>query len=145
MFENILIPTDGSELAEKAAAYGVALAKKLGAKVTVVTVTTPWQSMTIGDVSVIKDPDEYERHATAEADTHLHVVAKRATEENVACDVLHVRNALPWHGIIETAELKGCDMIVMASHGRRGLSAMLLGSETQKVLRQSHVPVLIYR
>jgi nucleotide-binding universal stress UspA family protein len=145
MLDNVLIPTDGTELSSKAAAFGVQLAKKLAAKVTAVTITTPAEAIMVGDVRVIRDPDEYEERAMASARAMLEVIGKLAIDAGVTCEKVHVRSALPWQGILETAKSRKADMIVMASHGRRGLSAVLIGSETHKVVNHSHIPVTIYR
>jgi nucleotide-binding universal stress UspA family protein len=145
MLDNVLIPTDGTEVSTQAAAFAVELAKKMGAKVTVVTVTTSADAIMVGEVSVIRNTEEYEKKASASAQAMLDVIGKLATEASVACEKVHARSALPWHGILETAKSTKADMIVMASHGRRGLSAMMIGSETQKVVNHSHIPVTIYR
>jgi nucleotide-binding universal stress UspA family protein len=145
MLDNVLIPTDGTEVSTQAAAFAIELAKKMGAKVTVVTVTTPADAIMVGEVSVIRNTEEYEKKASASAQAMLDVIGKLATEASVACEKVHARSALPWHGILETAKSTKADMIVMASHGRRGLSAMMIGSETQKVVNHSHIPVTIYR
>lgn len=145
MTKNILVPTDGTELCAKSAAYAVQLAKALGAKVTAVTVTAPAHSIMIGEVKVVSSADIYEKHAEAQAAKTLGVVADLAKSAGVACDVVHMRHEQPWHGILDAAKSKAADMIVMASHGRRGLSAMLIGSETQKVITNSSVPVLVYK
>ena len=145
MLDNVLIPTDGTELSDRAAAFGVQLAKKMGAKVTVVTVTTPADEIMVGEVSIIRHPEDYEQRASESARAILDAVGKLATEAGVAYEELHARSALPWQGILEAAKSRKADMIVMASHGRRGLSAMMIGSETQKVVNHSHIPVTIYR
>jgi nucleotide-binding universal stress UspA family protein len=145
MLDNVLIPTDGTEVSTQAAAFGVQLAKKMGAKVTVVTVTTPADDIMVGEVSVIRNTEEYEKKASASARAMLDVIGKLAMEAGVACEKVHARSALPWHGILETAKSSKADMIVMASHGRRGLSGMMIGSETQRVVNHSHIPVTIYR
>ena len=145
MLDNVLIPTDGTEVSAQAAAFGVQLAKKMGAKVTVVTVTTPADAIMVGEVRVIRNYEEYEKKASASAQLILDAIGKLAMESGVSCDKVHARGALPWHGILETAKSSNAGMIVMASHGRRGLSAILIGSETQKVLNHSHIPVTIYR
>jgi nucleotide-binding universal stress UspA family protein len=145
MLDNVLIPTDGTELSARAAAFGVQLAKKMGAKVTVVTVTTPADEIMVGEVSIIRHPEDYEQRASESARAILDAVGKLATEAGVAYEELHARSALPWQGILEAAKSRKADMIVMASHGRRGLSAMMIGSETQKVVNHSHIPVTIYR
>ncbi len=145
MFDTVLIPTDGTKLSVKAATYGLQLAKKLGAKAIAVTVTTPAESIMVGEVQVVRNREEYETKAAAEAKAILDVITKLANETGVTCAALHVRDALPWHAILATAKSQSADVIVMASHGRRGLSAMLIGSETQKVVSHSQIPVLIYR
>jgi len=145
MLDNVLIPTDGTDLSARAAAFGVQLAKKMGAKVTAVTVTIPAEEIMVGEVRVIRNPEDYEQKASESARAMLDVIRKLATEAGVACDEIHARSALPWLGILEAAKSRKADMIVMASHGRRGLSAVLIGSETQKVVNNSHIPVTIYR
>jgi nucleotide-binding universal stress UspA family protein len=145
MLDHILIPTDGTELSARAAAFAVQLAKKMAAKVTAVTVTTPADAMMVGEVRIIRNAEEYEERVSVSARAMLDVIGTLAAEANVPCEKLHVRSESPWHGILETAKSRKADMIVMASHGRRGLSAMLIGSETQKVVNHSHIPVTIYR
>ena len=145
MLDEILIPIDGTELSARAAAFAIQLAKKMAAKVTVVTVTTPADAMVLGEVSLIRDAEEYEERTSAAARAMLDVIGKLAVEASVPCEKLHVRSELPWHGILEAAKSRKADMIVMASHGRRGLSAIVIGSETQKVVNHSHIPVTIYR
>jgi nucleotide-binding universal stress UspA family protein len=145
MLDNVLISTDGTELSAKAGAFGVQLAKKMGAKVTAVTVTTPANEIMVGEVAVIRNPEEYEEKASASARVMLDVIGKMAMEAGVECEEVHARSAQPWHGILEAAKSRKADMIVMASHGRRGLSAVLIGSETQKVVNHSHIPVTIYK
>jgi len=145
MLEHVLIPTDGAELSARAAAFAVQLAKKMAAKVTAVTVTTPADAMMVGEVRIIRNAEEYEERMSASARAMLDVIGKVAAEAGVPCEKLHVRSASPWHGILEAAKSCKADMIVMASHGRRGLSAMMIGSETQKVVNNSHIPVTIYR
>ena len=145
MLDNVLIPTDGTELSARAAAFGVQLAKKMGAKVTAVTVTTPADEIMVGEVSIIRHPEDYEQRASESARAILGAIGKLAAEAGVACEELHARSALPWQGILDAAKSRKADMIVMASHGRRGLSAMMIGSETQKVVNHSPIPVTIYR
>jgi nucleotide-binding universal stress UspA family protein len=145
MLDHIVIPTDGTELSARAAAFAVQLAKKMAAKVTAVTVTTPADDMMVGEVQIIRNIEEYEERMSASARAMLDVIGKLAAEASVPCEKLHVRSASPWYGILEAAKSHKADMIVMASHGRRGLSGMLIGSETQKVVNHSPIPVTIYR
>lgn len=145
MLKTVLIPTDGTELSAKAAAYGVEIAKQLGARVVAVTVTTPAEDILIGEGAVLTNPAAYEQRAIATAASTLGVVAGLAKAAGIACETVHARVDQPWKGILDTAAAKGADLIVIASHGRRGLSALMIGSETQKVVNHSKIPVLIYR
>jgi nucleotide-binding universal stress UspA family protein len=143
MYKHILIATDGSELAQKAVEQGLELAKRLGAPVTVVTVTAPWPVAEAGGVMVTAPLIEYDNAVRAEAGRLLAAVDERAGKAGIACSLVHVPNQYPAEGIVEQADTKGCDLIVMASHGRRGLAKFLLGSQATKVLTYSTVPVLI--
>lgn len=145
MYKHILIATDGSELAQKAIDQGFELAKALAAKVTAVTVTEPWIAVAPGEMAVAFPVEEYEKGAAANAARILSVVDAAARQSGVTCDTLHVKDQFPAEGIIETAKERGCDLIVMASHGRRGLTRLLLGSQANKVVTHSTVPVLICR
>jgi len=145
MFKNILIATDGSELAWKAVEHGVALAKSIGAKVTVVTVTLPFHIFTLDPLVVEDTADQYDKRIQEHAEKLLGGIATAAKAAGVACDTVHVEHEHPYRAIIDTANSRGCDLITMASHGRRGVSALLLGSETVKVLTHSKIPVLVHR
>jgi len=145
VYKNILVTTDGSEFAEEAIGHAVELAKTFKAKLTAVTVTPPFQVIAMEGVVVSEAPDQYEKWAKQTAEARLSTVRKAAQGAGVACDTVHVEDTQPYAGIIDAAKQNGCDLIVMASHGRRGVSALLLGSETQKVLTHSTIPVLVYR
>jgi nucleotide-binding universal stress UspA family protein len=145
MYTNILIPTDGSELAGKAVEHGIALAKRIGARATVLTVLPPFHMFTT-DTQMLEDtPAQYEARMQEHAEKTLGAVAHAAQAAGVACEAVHVEHEHPYQAIIDTATSKGCDLIVMASHGRHGISAIVLGSETVKVLTHSKIPVLVYR
>jgi nucleotide-binding universal stress UspA family protein len=145
MYANILIATDGSELAAKATQHGIALAKRIGAKVTVLTVLPPFHMFTT-DTQMLEDtPPQYKARVQNEAEKTLDAVARAAQLAGVACETVRVEHEHPYQAIIETAALQGCDLIVMASHGRHGISAIVLGSETVKVLTHSKIPVLVCR
>jgi len=145
MYKNILIPTDGSELAGKAVEHGIALAKEIGARITVLTVLPPFHVFTM-DTKMLEDTSaQYKTRIEERAMLTLGTVANAAEAEDVACETVQVEHEHPYQGIIGTARLKGCDLIVMASHGRRGVSAIVLGSETVKVLTHSKIPVLVHR
>jgi nucleotide-binding universal stress UspA family protein len=145
MYKNILIPTDGSELSDNAVRHGVGLAKTLGAKVTAVTVTLPFHVFAIDPATVTDTPADYEKHAKQHAGRILDAVSKAATAANVTCKTVHLVHEHPYDAIIKTADAEGCDLILMASHGRRGMAALVLGSETVKVLTHTKIPVLVYR
>jgi len=145
MYKHILIATDGSELAAKAVAQGLAVAKALGATVTAMTVTEPWVAVAPGEVAMAFPVKEYDESVKANAARILSHVADEAKAMSVPCETLHVKDQFPAEGIIETASARNCDLIVMASHGRRGLMRLLLGSQANKVLTHSTVPVLICR
>jgi len=145
MFKNILIPTDGSELAWKAVEHGTALAKSVGAKVTVVTVSLPFHIFTLDPLVVEDTAAQYKTRMEEHAAKLLATMANAAKAAGVPCETVHVVHEHPYQAIIDTAVARGCDLITMASHGRRGVSALLLGSETVKVLTHSKIPVLVHR
>ena len=140
MYRHILIPTDGSELAEHGMAQGLALAKFLGAKVSVIFVVEPFSEMT---GRVLEAAARYAELRKEEATSALDRAANAAKQAGVSCETIQVENAQPHQGIIAAAEDKGCDLIVMSSHGRGGLSMLLIGSVTNKVLTQAKTPVLV--
>jgi nucleotide-binding universal stress UspA family protein len=145
MYANILIATDGSELAGKAVQDGIALAKQIGAKATVLTVSPPFHIFTT-DTQMIEDtPAQYKVRMQKHTEIILAAAARAAHAAGVACETVHVEHEHPYRAIIDTAGSKGCDLIVMASHGRHGISAIILGSETVKVLTHSKIPVLVHR
>lgn len=145
MYKHLLIATDGSELAQKAVDQGLTLAKALDAKATVVTVTEPWDMVIVPDAAIVLPPANYEESAAAGAARILIGANEAAEIIEVSCETLHVPDRYPGEGIVETAKKQGCDLIVMASHGRRGLGRLLLGSVANDVVTHSTVPVLICR
>jgi nucleotide-binding universal stress UspA family protein len=145
MFKHILIATDGSELAGKAIAAGFDLARQLRAKVTAVTVTQPWTAIAKGEAAIGFPLEEYEWSANETASRILSGVSTMARKADINCATVHAKDQYPSEGILEMAKKNGCDLIVMASHGRRGLGRLLLGSEAVKVLTHSTLPVLICR
>jgi nucleotide-binding universal stress UspA family protein len=145
MYKSILIPTDGSELADKAVQHGIALSHDIGAKITVLTVTVPFHILTTDPKMIEDTAAQYELRMEKHAAKVLEAAANAAKAAGVACDTVHVEHEHPYQAINDTASSKGCDLIVMASHGRRGVSALVLGSETVKVLTHCKIPVLVYR
>lgn len=146
MYRHILIPTDGSELAGRAVRHGLSLAKSLGAKVTVLTVEGSFDVYRVPVSRLYEMSGAFAEHAErikAHAQRILNDVAEQARAAGVVCDTVQVEEDHPYEGIIATAEQRGCDLIVMASHGRSGLAAIVLGSVTTKVLTHTKIPVLV--
>jgi nucleotide-binding universal stress UspA family protein len=110
-----------------------------------VTVTEPFELVSVSQIQLEYTPIEYQKHAKAHAEKVLGTVSATAKSSGVECQTLHTEHEHVYQAIIEAAGYRGCDLIVMASHGRRGVSAVVLGSETVKVLTHSKIPVLVYR
>jgi nucleotide-binding universal stress UspA family protein len=145
MYAHILIATDGSELASRAVEQGLTLAKALGSRVTAITVTEPWTAAVSGEWAVAFPVEEYEKAAAANAEKILAHVKDMAARICVACDTRHVKDQFAAEGIVDEAKAQSADLIVMASHGRRGLAKVVLGSQATRVLTHSTVPLLICR
>ncbi len=148
MYKRILIATEGSEFGNKALTHGLALAKALNASVVVVTVTEAWSAFELAHMARLGDRnpiEKYEDMVSKAGSNILTHAADAAKAQGVSCEMVHVRDRHPAEGIIATAKDKGCDLIVMASHGRRGVDRMLLGSQANEVLTHSKVPALIVR
>lgn len=147
MFKHILIPTDGSETAQKAVRAGIALAAEIGARVTGYCAQEPVPTHIHGE-GYIADKAmvlEFERRASEFANQNVKAIGDAAKGAGVPCTLLVTKAAVPYRGIVEAAEKNDCDAIFMASHGYRGLARLLLGSVTQEVLTHSKVPVLVFR
>lgn len=147
MYKHILIPTDGSVLSKAAARSGIALAKGLKAKVTVFYATPEYEEIHPAEgISYPVPPHkQFEEDSRKHAERALAAVTKLAEEQGVPCESHWAYNNHPYEAIIETAKARKCDLIVMASHGRSGVQALLLGSVTNKVLTHSSIPVLVCR
>ena len=145
MYKHIMIPTDGSELSTRAVEAGVELAACLGAQVTALTVTEPFHTLSLSPAQVEYTPATYRQHAQEAGQHILGEVRAKAETAGVACDTVWVEHEDPYMAIIDTAKSRNCDLITMASHGRRGAVAVVLGSQTTKVLTHSTIPVLVYR
>jgi nucleotide-binding universal stress UspA family protein len=143
MYKHILIATDGSELAERAADQGLELASALNAKVTAVIVTEPWVAMVAGDAALGFPSKDYDESTAKAAADLLGRIVSKAKAANLSCATLHMKDQFPAEGILAAVKEKSCDLIVMGSHGRRGIARLLLGSVATRVLGLSHVPVLI--
>ena len=147
MFKHILIPTDGSETALKAVRAGIAFAAEIGAKVTAYCAQEPLPVHVHGE-GYIADKEmvaEFERRAGEFAQRNVKAVEDAAQAAGVPCATLVTKSAVPYRGIVEAAQKKGCDAIFIASHGHRGLTRLLLGSVTNEVLTHSTIPVLVFR
>jgi nucleotide-binding universal stress UspA family protein len=148
MYKHILVPTDGSTLSNKAARAAAKLARATGARLTALYAIPP-----LGQPMVLEgfvydtsySQEQYEKGMRKHAGKALRKVRDEAEAQSVKCDAISVIEGNPWEAIIKAARAKKCDLIVMASHGRRGLQGVLLGSETTKVLTHSKTPVLVCR
>ncbi len=145
MFKHILIPTDGSAISALAVENGVRFAKEINAKITSLTVTAPFHIMAVESVQVLNDSEKYDASAKDLATRILNVVKETADKAGVECELVHCSGEHPYEEIVRTAQERGCDVIFQASHGRRGMRALLMGSETTKVLTHSKIPVLVFR
>lgn len=147
MFRNILVPTDGSALSRKAIRRAVQLAKGQKARVTGFYVGPPWQPNVHTDFAVTDyvSPQQHAAQIKKAATRYLGVVKKTASAAGVPCYCSYTSSEFPYLEIVKAAHRNRCDLILMASHGRRGISRLLLGSETNKVLAHSTVPVLVCR
>jgi nucleotide-binding universal stress UspA family protein len=147
MFKHILVPTDGSPLSTESVRRAVAFARETGALVTFFFAKPDYPVAFYGEGALIDPttPDKFAEMADRQATEVLDACSRVAAEAGVGCTAASSISDVPYEAIIDAAEAAGCDLIFMASHGRRGLSGLLLGSETQKVLTHSKIPVLVYR
>ena len=148
MFKHLLLPTDGSKFAERAVIHGLRMAQALGAKITLVTVVPEFRMVADESFAVPMSgqfKQRYEKEAKARAEKMLAVLKVRADKAGLSNESLVVLGDQPYRQIIAAASKRKCDLIIMASHGRRGLAGLLLGSETVKVLTHGKIPVLVVR
>lgn len=147
MFKNILVPTDGSPLSTDTVKRAVTFAKETGAKLTFFFSKPDYPVAFYGEGALIDPttPEKFAKMADQQAQEVLASANKEAQAAGVSCELRSTTGDIPYQAIIDTAKKEGCDLIFMASHGRRGFSGLLLGSETQKVLTHSKIPVLVYR
>jgi nucleotide-binding universal stress UspA family protein len=149
MFTRILFPTDGSALSRRAAKVAIQVAKKHGARLTALHVITPYVPVVFPDgmyvPADILSPEVYEKAAAKEAGKMLSAVETLAHAAHVKLDKTTVVSDRPWEAIVSAARKNKCDLVVMASHGRKGFEGLLIGSETTRVLTHSKVPVLVCR
>ena len=146
MFQNILVPTDGSEQSQRAVRFGIELAKTHGARITGIHVIPDYHLLIAYEGAF--DPvteERIEEETKARADTYLSFIREAAAAASVPCSTACETSDHPYEAILRTCQSNGCDLILMTSHGRKGLAAVLLGSETRKVLTHAQVPVLVVR
>ncbi|WP_020653167.1 universal stress protein [Massilia niastensis] len=145
MYKRILLPTDGSNASQRAIAAGVDFAKAIGAEVIGLTAVPPFHTFTMDAAMLEQTKEEYEMASREHAQRLLDDVSNAARDAGVPCTCAHVYSDSPYEAILSTAREKACDLIVMASHGHKGLKGLLLGSETQKVLVHGSIPVMVHR
>ena len=144
MYRSILIPTDGTEVTAKAVSAGIALARALNARLSTITVKEPFPYSAISEMQPIPPQEFYDAQERI-ALTRVNAVVAAASAQGLECAAFTVEAPHPWEAIIDHAKSQGCDLIVMASHGRRGVGALLIGSETTRVLTHCDVPVLVVK
>ncbi|WP_026076118.1 universal stress protein [Noviherbaspirillum massiliense] len=145
MFRKILVPTDGSELSGKAIKAAVELAGKIDGSIVGLCVSEPYPYSPLSEGAIAGDAATYEARSRELAQRHVQKVKDAAAAANVPCEAMVAQSFSPFEEIIDVARNKGCDVIFMASHGRKGLNRLFIGSETQKVLAHSDIPVMVFR
>jgi nucleotide-binding universal stress UspA family protein len=144
MYKRIIVPTDGSEITAKAVDTAVALAKQSGGSIVTVSVKEPFPYSAISEMQPVPPQEFYDAQERIAAD-RVRKVIDVARAAGVACEGSTVEALHPWEAILDLANSEGCDLVVMASHGRRGMAALLIGSETSRVLTHSTLPVLVVK
>jgi len=144
MYKHILVPTDGSDISTKAVQHAIALARLTGAKLSALSIKEPFPYSAISEMQPTP-PQEFYDAQDLLASARVKAVVELAATAGVECTASTVEAVHPWEAICDQARDRQCDLVVMASHGRRGVAALLLGSETQKVLTHSSTPVLVVR
>ncbi|MEK8030309.1 universal stress protein [Ideonella sp. DXS29W] len=144
MYRNILVPTDGSDITSKAVQTAISLAKTFGAKLSTISVKEPFPYSAISEMQPVPPQEFYDAQERIAA-SRVKAVIEAAADQGLSCEGHTVEALHPWEAITDYAKSQECDLIVMASHGRRGVSALLLGSETQKVLTHCAVPILVIK
>jgi nucleotide-binding universal stress UspA family protein len=145
MFTTILVPTDGSPLSDKAVDAAIDLAKEMGSRLVGISVAQPLPYVALAEGAIASDLEQFEVQAREMAQAHVQKMAEAASAANVPCDTMTALSFSPYEEIINAANRFRCDLIFMASHGRSGLQRLFVGSETQKVLAHTSLPVLVYR
>lgn len=144
MYKSILVPTDGSEITAKAVQTAVSIAKMSGATLTTICVKEPFPYSAISEMQPVPPQEFYDAQERIAA-SRVKAVTEAASAAEVTCNGFTVEALHPWEAILDLAKTQQCDLIVMASHGRRGMAALLIGSETSRVLTHSPLPVLVVK
>jgi len=145
MFKTILVPTDGSPLSDKAVNAAVEFAKAHDGKLIGISVCEPYPFSPLSEAAFIDERVQYEEKARQIAQQHVMKISAAARVLGIPCETIVTQSFSPYEDIVKTANERKCDVIFMASHGRKGLSRLFIGSETQKVLAHSSIPVLVFR
>ncbi len=145
MFKHLLVPTDGSPLSTKAVRAAIEFAKAVGGRITALSVAEPYPYSALAEAAYLPDQTRYEKEMQDHAQRFVKEVDEMASAAGVPCETRVGLSFSPYEEIVNTAKERGCDAIFMASHGRRGLEGLLLGSETLKVLAHGRIPVLVCR
>ncbi len=143
MFKRLLIATDGSETSQKAVRKGLEFAKSLGADSIVLRVSGKPAHLVVLGLDITKLPENVRQEIQRRIDEHFAWVQETARDVGVSCETVHTESEHPWEGILDTAEQRGADLIVMATYGRHGVALRMVGSETMRVLTHSKLPVLV--
>jgi len=145
MFKTILVPTDGSPLADKAVETAIVFARETGAKLVAISVAEPYPFSPLSERAMLDDASVFETGTRDAAKIYVKKVADTARAAGVDCETVVALSGSPYREIVDAAENMKCDAIFMASHGRQGLTRLFVGSETQKVLAHTELPVLVVR
>lgn len=145
MYRHVLVAIDGSPFSFKAAEHGLGLAKTIGAKATAIYVTPTWRALALSEIAVGHVEQQFDAQMKQTAETYFAQLRDIAGKLGLTCESVHVVGDYPYECIIETAAQRDCDVVVVGSHGRRGMASLLLGSETTKLLTHSKIPVIVYR
>mgnify|MGYP000502670927 CR=1 FL=1 len=144
MFKRILVPTDGSDITAKATQTAIALARLHGAELFAISVKEPFPYSAISEMQPVPPQEFYDAQERIAA-SRVKVVVEAASAAGLRCNAHTVEALHAWEAILDHAKTQQCDLVVMASHGRRGVAALLLGSETSRVLTHSEIPVLVVK
>ena len=145
MYKHIIVATDGSDIAGEAMKHAIDLAKEIGAKLSAVTVTEPFEMIAFAEQAAVISPTDYKNSTAAYAKKILNAAASTAKTGGVECATIHAENRYSYQGIIDAAEVNGADLIVIGSHGRSGIEGLLLGSQAVKLLTHTKIPALVVR